>query len=98
MKFSRKIHGRFCIKFPQNKMTGQRHRLSRIFSGIAVLKDIQAYSFYMYITDWRIFPEELKPKEKKVRKYTTSRNIKPNISPRKKMKDINKTLEVCNLI
>jgi hypothetical protein len=59
---------------------------------------IQTYSFYIYITDWRIFPEELKPKEKKVRKYKTNRSIKPNISPRKMMKDINKTLEVCNLI
>jgi len=37
------------------------------------LRDIKAYSFYMYITDWRIFPEELKPKEKKVRRLEKKR-------------------------
>ena len=65
-------------------------------------KDIERYSdkyqtgqdtLGQWTPDWRIFPEELKPKEKKVRKYKTNRSIKPNISPRKMMKDINKTLE-----
>lgn len=47
--------------------------------------------------DWRLFPDELKPAEKKKKKFGSSKEIKPNIPPRKRAKidekDISKTLE-----
>ncbi|XP_076102139.1 DNA-directed RNA polymerase III subunit RPC7-like [Mytilus galloprovincialis] len=47
--------------------------------------------------DWRMFPDELKPAEKKVRKFGGSKPIKPNIPASKKSKtsekEISKTLE-----
>lgn len=70
-------------------------------------KDIERYSDKYQLNqqdlsdslkpDWRRLPEELKPKEKKVRKIKSA--LKPNIPPRKKartdvdVKEIEKTLE-----
>lgn len=56
------------------------------------------FIFLFEFADWRMFPDELKPAEKKVRKFGGSKPIKPNITASKKSKtsekEISKTLEV----